>query len=132
MNPDQMPVNSQRDEAVEVFDRLPSADETTRRTARKRQELAEPFEKAVAHAARLAAERIARAADGGRTVAEVEAAEVNHVVKNVSARRALVHVAAELRKRGFVAVVPVGEFASDATLEVTWTCDTPDYRCAED
>ena len=103
-----------------------------RRTANKRRELAEPFEKAVAFARRRAAERIAFAADRGYTEAKVEGEAIKNVVKNVAARRVLDHLASELIQRGFRARVAGGDFTWDATLEITWTCDTPDYRRAED
>lgn len=132
MNPDQMPVNSQRDERVEVFDRLPSADDIARRTAHKRQELVEPFEKAVAFTTRLAAERIASAADRGQVKAKVEGDDLKNVVKNVAAKRVLRRVADELLKRGFAVDTQGGAFEWEACLHITWKCDTPDYRTAGD
>lgn len=132
MNPDQMPVNRQRDEDSEVFEGLPSAEEATRRTAEKRRGLDEPFEKAVAYAAKLAAERITRAADRGQVDARVEGDDLKNVVKNVAAKRVLRRVADDLLERGFAIDIRGGAFDGDASLRITWECDTPDYRTAGD
>ena len=132
MHPDHMPKNRQRDEGVEVIDRLPRAADVASRTARKRKGLAQPYQKALEGCIGLVAREIVEAADRGHTEVTMNGEAIKHLVKGLSVRRVLNDVALKLAHQGFQAHVAGGDFTWENSLVVSWRCDVPDYRRTED